>query len=58
MRDIQGYQKSNRIAKVFPRTYGGYRVWMYDILTEQQKEELIEDKLIAEDMARKWCEYE
>lgn len=58
MTEVTGYQRANRIAKVIPRTYGGYRVWMYDIYTEQQKEELIDDKTIAENLAKEWCDYE
>lgn len=58
MRDIQGYENANRISKIFQRTYGGYRVWMYDIFTEEQREELIDDKTIAENLAKAWCNYE
>ena len=32
------YQDKNRIAKIYPRTFGGYRVWLYDVFTEFQDE--------------------
>lgn len=58
MKVISEYSEGNRIAKVIPRTLGGYRVWLYDIMTEQQDERYFDDKSDAEDIARKWCKYE
>ena len=52
------YQDKNRIAKIYPRTFGGYRVWLYDVFTEFQDEKYFDNKLEAETTAKGWCHYE
>ena len=48
------YSEGNRIAKVYPRTFGGYRVWLYDIITEHQDEKYFNNESEAEDAAENW----
>lgn len=54
MKELSSYQEANRIAKVYPRTFGGYRVWMYDSITETQDEQFFNDEQEAESAAEDW----
>jgi len=54
MKELSSYEEGNRIAKVYPRIFGGYRVWMYDSITEIQNENFFEYEQQAEDAAEDW----
>jgi len=54
MKEISCFQEGNRIAKIYPRTLSGYRVWMYDMITEEQKEDFFNYEQSAEDAAEDW----
>jgi len=54
MKELSTYQEGNRIAKIYPRTLGGYRVWFYDMITEHQNEKYFNLEQQAEDAAEDW----
>lgn len=54
MKELSGYMEGPRIAKVYPRTLGGYRVWLYDTLTEFQDEKFFNSEQEADDAAENW----
>jgi hypothetical protein len=54
MNEISCFEEGNRIAKVYPRTQSGYRVWMYDMITEEQAETFFNHEQAAEDAAEDW----
>ena len=54
MKEISEYIENARISRVYPRTLGGYRVFMYDVLTEQQTEKYFDNLTEAENAAEDW----
>jgi hypothetical protein len=54
MKELHGFMEGNRIAKVYPRTLGGYRVWLYDSFTEHQDEQFFNNESDAEYAAEEW----
>lgn len=47
-----------RTAVITSRTLGGYRVWVYNCLTEQEDEQYFENKTEARHFAKWWTENE
>lgn len=54
MKELSSFQEGNRVAKVYTRTFGGYRVWMYDSITETQDEKFFNYEEQAENAAEDW----
>jgi hypothetical protein len=52
--ELHIFEDGNRIAKVFTRGKGSYRVWMYDSYLETEKENNFDDEQSAEDCAENW----
>ncbi len=47
-------QKENKIALISPRTFGGYRVFLYNAYFDSQEELYFDTKQQADDFANFW----